>query len=189
MSKTFIVVITGAPATGKTTLGKDLSQKFKLPFISKDALKDRIFDNLGWNDKAWSLKVSAASHRIMDYFIEEELKVGHSLILESNFKRHIDSERFRHIQSEYNCELLQVLCWAKGEIVFERFAANRANSSERHAGHAEAISLEEIRQGFIESNGRDEPLEIDGATIELDTTDFRSADYAAVYQAVQKLLA
>src|SRR5687767_10053733 len=74
MPKNVIIIISGAPATGKTTLGKKLSAKYNIPFISKDALKERIFDNLGWSDKAWSLKVSAASHRIMDYFIAEELK-------------------------------------------------------------------------------------------------------------------
>jgi hypothetical protein len=48
---------------------------------------------LGWSDKEWSLKVSAASHRIMDYLTTEELKIGHSLIIEGNFKSKIDSAR------------------------------------------------------------------------------------------------
>lgn len=187
MSKSVIVLISGAPGTGKTTLGKKLSQKYKFPFISKDALKERMFDNLGWSDKAWSLKVSAASHRIMDYIIEEELKAEHSIIVESNFKQQVDSDRFRAFQAEYGCTLVQILCWAQGEVVYERFM-NRMNTAKRHAGHVEAISPDEIRRGFLESGGKDAPLDIDGTTIELDTTDFDSVDYDLVYQTIEKLL-
>lgn len=188
MQKNIIVLITGMPGTGKTTLGNLLSEKYHFPFISKDALKERIFDNLGWNDKAWSLKVSAASHRIMDYIIEEELKARHSIIVESNFKQQIDSDRFRRFQKEYGCGIVQILCWAKGEIVYERFM-NRINTAERHAGHVEAISPDEIKRGFIESGGRDDPIDIDGTTIELDTTDLEAMDYGSVYQIIEEAMA
>jgi predicted kinase len=179
MSKSVTVLITGLPGTGKTTLGKRLSATFNLPFISKDAIKERIFDNLGWSDKIWSLKVSAASHRIMDYMIEEELKAGHSVVVESNFKRHIDSDRFRKIQADHSCEVLQILCWAKGEIAYERFM-ERMNTT-RHPGHVEAIPAAVIRREFIESGGRDKPVDIDGTTIEVDTTDFRSLNHDTIY--------
>lgn len=184
MNKSVIVLITGMPATGKTTLGKTLSEKYLFPFISKDALKERIFDALGWSDKDWSLKVSAASHRIMDYVIEEELKAGQSIILESNFKHAIDSARFTKMQSRFGCEVVQILCWAKGEVVFERFM-KRIGTTERHPGQVEKISPEEIRRGFVAANGKDVPLDIPGKTIELDTTDTEHIDYSEIYNAIE----
>lgn len=184
MPKNVIIIISGAPATGKTTLGKKLSAKYNIPFISKDALKERIFDNLGWSDKAWSLKVSAASHRIMDYFIAEELKAGHSVIVESNFKQHIDSGRFHKFQTEFGCELVQIFCWAEGEVIFKRFM-DRIGTTKRHAGQVEAISADEIRRGFIESGGRDTPLDIE-RTIELNTTDFNTIKYEPIYRAIKE---
>lgn len=185
--KQVIIIITGAPATGKTTLGNMLAEKYKLAFVSKDALKERIFDNLGWKDKDWSRKVSAASHRIMDYFIEQELRAGHSIILESNFKQHIDSERFKKIQAQYDCAIIQILCWAEGEILFKRFM-DRIGTEERHPGQVE-IPYEEIRQDFISSGGKDPALDIDGPTLQLDTTDLTAVAYEPIFQTIEAALA
>jgi predicted kinase len=182
MSSSVIVLITGFPGTGKTTLGNTLSEKYKFPFITKDAFKERIFDTLGWSDKAWSLKVSAASHKIMDYVIEEELKAGHSIIVESNFKPGIDSDRFKRFQFRFGCAVVQILCWAEGEVVYKRFM-DRKKTTIRHAGHVEGISPEAIRQQLI--RGKCGALDIQGTTIELDTTDFSSIQYKPVYEAIE----
>ncbi|MBL8159063.1 ATP-binding protein [Candidatus Saccharibacteria bacterium] len=184
MHKTLLIIITGMPGTGKTTLGRTLSEKYHFPLISKDVLKERMFDTLGWDDKAWSLKVSAAGHRIMDYVVAEELRTGHSVIVESNFKQAIDSERFTKTQAAYGCDIVQILCWADGETVFERFMA-RIGTPERHQGHVEAISPEQIREGFVRANGRDVPLDINGTTIELDTTDLDKINYESIYKAIE----
>lgn len=36
MSNQLLILVTGAPATGRTTLGKSLAKKFNLPIINKD---------------------------------------------------------------------------------------------------------------------------------------------------------
>ena len=47
MSKPFVILIIGHPATGKTRLGTELGKALKVPFLPKDALKERMFDMLG----------------------------------------------------------------------------------------------------------------------------------------------
>jgi len=188
MRTSSIIIITGLPGTGKTTLGRTLSDKYKFVFVSKDALKERMFDALGWSDKAWSLKVSAAAHRITDDIIAQELKAGHSIIVESNFKLGIDSERFRNIQAQYGCQLVQILCWADGETVYQRFAG-RIGTEARHQGHVEALPLETIHQEFLALKGKDKPLDIPGTTIELDTSDIDAIEYQKIYDAIDQAIA
>ena len=185
MSKSTIILITGFPGTGKTTLGKVLSERFKLPFFTKDAFKERMFDTLGWRDKAWSSKVSAASHRIMDYIIEEELKAGRSIILESNFRRTIDSERFKKFQARHDCAVLQILCWAEGEVLYKRFM-DRQGTAARHPGHVE-VPPEMVRAELIK--GKDTPIDINGETIELDTTNLDTINYTPILDHISSLTA
>jgi adenylate kinase family enzyme len=42
MHRALLIVITGPPATGKTYLGKLLSEQYSLPHFSKDSFKDSI---------------------------------------------------------------------------------------------------------------------------------------------------
>jgi hypothetical protein len=102
--------------------------------------------------------------------------------LESNFKPEIDNARFKKLREKYDFTALQILCWADGEVIFERFMA-RQNSAERHEGHVEEISADEIRQSFV--GGKCPTLNIADKTIEIDTTDFAKVDYQAITDQVR----
>jgi hypothetical protein len=126
------------------------------------------------------LKVSAAAHRLMDYVTDETLKIGHSMILEANFKPAIDGERFRRFQDLYDAQVIQVLCWAQGDVLFDRYWARHVN--DRHPGHVESATREEQRRGL--APGKCEALSIRGQTLEVDTTDFSKVDYPRIFAAV-----
>ena len=87
--KSRLILITGNSGTGKSTMARHLGSKYGMLVVSKDAIKERIFDGLGSKDKAWSRKVSGVAHRIMDDLIEQQLAIGAGIIVESNFKREI----------------------------------------------------------------------------------------------------
>jgi predicted kinase len=179
-SRPCLVLVNGFPGTGKTTVASRLSRHFRLPLLSKDVFKEVMFDALGWSDTEWSLKVSAAAHRIMDYVIDEELKIGHSLIVEANFKPAVDSARFRGFQDAYDAQLIQVLCWAEGDVLFDRYWARHV--TDRHPGHVETATRDEQRRGL--APGKCEPLSVSGQTIEVDTTDFTRVDYPRIFARV-----
>ncbi len=182
MHKPLVVIITGHPGSGKTHLGRWLSDELKLPFFGKDNFKDIIFDNLGYSDKAWSLKASATTHRIVDYLLDEELRTGHSLIVEGNFKPEIDNERFAKLRQTYDFQCVQILCWAQGDVLFERFIA-RQNTPERNAGHVEAIPPEQIKADL--SSGKLPTLNVADVTLEFDTSDIATLDYRALAQNIR----
>jgi cytidylate kinase len=173
-----VVVVTGLPGAGKSTVGRRIADHFNLPFITKDTFKELIFDGLGWSDKAWSLKVSATTHRIMDYVIAEECKARQSVVVESNFKPAVDSVRFRDLTERFGAALVQVLCWASGDVLFERY--KHRLEVDRHPGHVEDGSLDQARRDLL--RGKCEPLRIDGPTLELETTDFDLLDYPALME-------
>jgi ribosomal-protein-alanine N-acetyltransferase len=42
-----IVVVAGSPGSGKTTLAKGIAVELGIPLISKDTIKEALFDALG----------------------------------------------------------------------------------------------------------------------------------------------
>jgi nucleoside-triphosphatase THEP1 len=54
MSRPLLLVVTGRPATGNTTLVHKLATDLRLPLIHKDGLNEPLFDVLGAPDRAAS---------------------------------------------------------------------------------------------------------------------------------------
>ena len=49
MKKNIIIIVTGDLAAGKTTFGKKISNTLKIPFFSKDDIKEILFDSYNEN--------------------------------------------------------------------------------------------------------------------------------------------
>jgi predicted kinase len=55
------VVVSGLPASGKTTLGRQLAGALDLPLIDKDEILESLFDSRGIGDASWRRKLSRES--------------------------------------------------------------------------------------------------------------------------------
>jgi predicted kinase len=182
MSKISLIIITGLPGTGKTTLGKKLAEEFRLPFICKDDIKEFLFDSLGWKDREWSKKLGVASYGLLYYITEANLKAGKSLIVETNFHPILSTEKFLDMKKKYDFEPFQVRCITDGEILLDRFT-KRANSDERHPGHVDSTSSDEWRPMLLQ--GKIEALNIGGEIFDIDTSDFNKVDYGKLFSAIK----
>ncbi len=185
MSHALLVIITGLPSTGKTTLGRRLSADLGIPYLHKDGIKERLFDTLGWHDRGWSRRLGQATYELMFYFLEIMLQSRATLIIESNFKANLHSERLRSLLVRYNYPAVQILCWTKGEQLLERFKS-RLQTNQRHPGHVDHLAWAELQPALLQ--GRQAPLELPCPLIEVETTDFSQVDYAAILTAVQACL-
>jgi predicted kinase len=182
MPKPLLIIITGLPCTGKTTLGRRIASEFHMPFLNKDSIKELLFDSLGWSDREWSKKLGLASYVLLYYFLDIQLKAGISIIVESNFHPTFDIEKFLALLEKYDFQPLQIMCQTEGTILFQRFKV-RAESGERHPGHVDALSYEEFKAVLL--RGKLDPLALGGTVIEVDTTDFSKSNYEGLYEAIR----
>jgi hypothetical protein len=84
-SAPLVLIVTGAPASGKTILGRQLAAALGLPYFSKDLFKESLFDSLGWQDRAWSQRSGGASMDLLFRAAEVLLEAGQPVALECNF--------------------------------------------------------------------------------------------------------
>jgi predicted kinase len=76
--------VSGAPATGKTTLALRLAQELHLPALCKDAIKERLFETLGAPDLARSRQLGAATFAVLFAVAAQLLDARVSLVIEGN---------------------------------------------------------------------------------------------------------
>lgn len=180
-----IIIVTGRPAAGKSTLAKWLSQELKLSLVSKDSIREELFDRLGWKDRKWAQELGKASVDMMFYFAKAELEVSHSIIMDNAFYPPISNPRFQALKEHYHAESIQIVCDSDRETLFQRFK-HRAETGNRHPGHGDQDVLEELYAYLSDTFSH--VLDIGGSVIEVDTTDFEKVDYQEILKQVKELL-
>lgn len=177
MAPPALLIVTGHPATGKTTLARALAAELKLPLFSKDALKESLFDTLGWRDREWSRQIGVAAIALLYAAAEALLAAGMPLIVESNFRADLDTERMTALRARSPFRPAQVRCVASGGVMAERYL-RRIAAGERHPGHCE--QPDEASAALMRSLGPIEPLALGGELLMVDTTFPEGLDTAAV---------
>jgi gluconate kinase len=123
------VVVTGLPASGKSTVGWAVAAALGLPLLDKDEVLEALFERLGVGDADWRTRLSRAA----DLVLQKLAQQSPGAVLAS---------WWQHPLSEINSgtssawlrslpgEVLEVHCICSPHVAIERFFARR-----RHAGH------------------------------------------------------
>jgi tRNA(Arg) A34 adenosine deaminase TadA/predicted kinase len=162
-----VLLLIGAPASGKSTLGRQLATALGMPYLSKDLFKETLFDTLGWEDRGWSQQLGSASMALLFRSAAELLQAGQTVALDSTFYPRVHESQLRALRERYGCQLVQIVCTAPGPTLVERFE-RRALSGERHPGHADAASLDEFRSRLLTEHW--EALDLGGPVLTVDTS-------------------
>src|SRR5689334_18776733 len=155
-----VIVVTGLPGTGKSTLARELVGRYHMPLLAKDFIKEPLLDVLGATDAAQSRKLSDASFATMFRLAAEWVAIGHDFILEGNFRSGGEHERpLRGLFT--SAQGFQVLCRVPEAERLARLAEREQNPA-RHAGHRfgerqsaapEAIGMNRGGDAFLDLPG------------------------------------
>lgn len=182
-NKNFLIIISGLPGTGKTTLSKKIADKLNIPLVGVDAIKEVTWDTMGHEfDFEFSDKLGKTAFELLFYFIEANLSKGVSLVAEAHFNPERNNERLNKLKQKYNVNILQIHCDCEIEALRKRFK-ERMEKETYHKGHRHTISLygEDRIMRSLGAENRIR-LTIDGATYNLDTTNPDTIDYEKLFE-------
>ncbi len=131
-----LIIVSGPPASGKTTLALRLSKDLNLLMLSKDDLKEIIWDNVGYNDAERS-KTAWAALAIIKKYTESMLTKGQSIIIESNFDKARSSAYLQDVLDKVDAHSIEVHCIAPAEMLQKRFLHRALHDETRHHGHTD----------------------------------------------------
>lgn len=178
----FLVIVTGHPASGKTTLARRLAVDLHLPCFTKDDIKERLFDTLGWSDRPWSSKLGIATYSLLELVVQNEVRAGRSILLEFNFDSRAASPNYQKLQAQYHFYPIQIVLDADPDILLNRFI-ERTESGNRHPGNADKTVYDEYRERL--AKGSYQPLDIGGIVFHFNTNDFSLFHYDDVLTQVK----
>jgi predicted kinase len=175
------VLITGSPATGKSTLAAHLAQTFALPLLAKDAIKEALFDTLGDAALTDSRRLSDASFAVLFRLARLSVDASASVLLEGNFRptEHLAPLR----ESLRGARILQIACSASEATRATRLAARR-HDAERHPLHADAALIGgAVALGAMDLDGERLMYDSERGTTERDALVARVATWLAAQRA------
>ena len=194
----YCILVAGMPASGKSTMAKVLSERLKLPVISKDSIKELLFDNVGFQSRAEKVNLGIASMEIMYYSAGQLMKVGQPFILENNFE-YSSEQGIKSLLEKYQYFALTITLTGDYKVIYQRFL-KRENSPDRHRGHVvndcypekkennlkplktKTISYENFVCG-IEQRGFD-AFFVDGRQVKVNTTDFSKINMEELFSQI-----
>jgi predicted kinase len=141
-----LVVVGGAPATGKTTLARTLGTSLGLPVITKDDVKEALATPFPTGDRDWSRQLGAAAYGALFAVAELILSAGHGLVLESNFRAGISDAPLLALARL--APTVVIVCRVPDPLRRRRFEERAAAG--RHRVHIDSAVLDEWREDDIE---------------------------------------
>ncbi len=174
-----LILITGSPGSGKTTLSGTLQGELDYPLLRRDALKEVLLDGLGAVDRAESQRLGGASWSLL-YAMLDQFAGRVPVIVESNFSRGRDEANLEPFLARARSMVLH--CQTDPGTIQRRIAA-RKGSIDRHPGHFDDIVWPELAQRLRDDVY--EPLDLPCPTLRIDTTDGLEPTLAAIVEFIR----
>ena len=143
-----LVLVSGAPGSGKSTLARPLAHALRMPLVSKDVIKETLFDVLGHvaDDEVESSRRLGGAAMTLLWRLAAECP---AVVLEANFRTGSEYERQRVL--ELSQSPVEVSCRVPSEVAAERYS-RRGASRDHHEVHVvrsiRATSLAEFEKPF-----------------------------------------
>jgi predicted kinase len=177
MRPTVVVLITGHPASGKTTLARYLAKALGLPAFCKDDIKEILYNTLGWSTVEWGYQLSGAAWTLLYRQVEIMLDAHADHIVESNFDPIYADPQWQALKQRFGFHLIQVRCECDADLLIQRYR-NRVLTGERHPGHRDGGDDPAFHK--LMHAGPIGWIDVECERISVDTTHLAITDYAMI---------
>jgi predicted kinase len=127
-----LILVSGLPGTGKSTLSRSLAERAHFEVIRSDVVRKEIFAEES-SGQASSLYTSNRTQQIYDECLERVrrlLQVGKRVIVDATFQREQDRQTFLQLAIDCGARAVWLECVASPEITKQRIEARHGDASD-----------------------------------------------------------
>ncbi len=170
-----LVIVSGAPASGKTTLSRLLADRLPLPLLAKDRLRQIFRDAFDANTREENRRLLGPGFVVYYELIAELLRAGVGVVAECNFHRGISEPEMRPVAALGTTVIVH--CQVDRALSVQRFVERHRMElpDRRYAFDGERIA--ELERSIPQDAWElAEPIEIGAPVLRVDTTDGYAPD-------------
>lgn len=162
-----VVFVNGPPAAGKSSVAEKLALMLNAPLLSLDTVKEALFDRLGIGDREYNRKMGRASMAVI-WSVVGCLPAGSTVVIDAWLKYPPYDDLIHALHTAEVKNIVEIWCWARGEILAQRY---RERVKLRHPGHLGEEYADELELVA----DRVAPTRL-GPLVEMDTSDGNAED-------------
>ncbi len=126
-----VILVNGVPASGKSHVARTISDRFHLPLLAIDSIKEPFFDHLGLGDREYNRKLGRASYQAI-WSVVRDSPDAVTFVIDAWF-----GFQPREILQDFLANAavfrpIEIWCHAPSAVIKERF---ESRLNHRHAGH------------------------------------------------------
>jgi predicted kinase len=166
MKKPLLIVVTGMPASGKTTLARLLSNEINCPLLSRDALKEGYVNTMkiahSRMDDSAAIHIYEAFFEAIELFISKKI----SVIAEAAFQDKLWKPKLKGLLSK--AEIKIIICKTNIHLAKSRFEQRLSTDISREKFHGDSALLKNETESLFENYV---PVKMDVPILEVDTSE------------------
>ena len=123
MNNRYLVIVSGLPGSGKSSLAEAIATQLKLPLFSVDPIESSILKS----GIARTFETGLAAYLVVEALAAEQLKIGLSVVIDAVSPVRAAREMWQRLSERYQARLLIIECVVEPELHQKRIESRVRN--------------------------------------------------------------
>lgn len=127
------VFVNGVPASGKSSVAREVSEYLRAPLLALDTVKESLFEHLGTGDRDYNRKLGKACYQAI-FALVGDFPSDSIAVVDAWFGFQPMEILQQHIERAKIMRVIEIWCHASPDVIGTRYLARTAQRSSGHLG-------------------------------------------------------